>query len=186
MIVKKGVTARSQDLGLLRLIDDEIEKIKAGVPDPELKARVATLEGQLTDHDKVLQEHAGVVEKLRTENEDAALQLKVENETRTQKLQTKLEDEQKASEILATANSQLKADVDQANALLKIEKDKVAELESANSDLKEQIADIQSAGSDPADEPEIIDPDDTPADSKAGAKDAAADQGQGNTSGSGK
>jgi len=59
--VLKAVNARSQGLTVLRQIDREIDKIRVGSPDPELKEQIITLEGQVSDADEIVKEHTGVV-----------------------------------------------------------------------------------------------------------------------------
>ena len=46
-MVRRGVAARTQGPSIMRGIDAEIEKIKVGSPDPELKKEIRNLEGLL-------------------------------------------------------------------------------------------------------------------------------------------
>jgi len=119
--VLKGVNNRGSGPSVIRDIDREIEKIKVGNPDPELKEEI-------------------------------------------QDLNSKLEAEKKVSEIVATANSQLTADIGEAKAVgagFKDEHEKLQEeyqkVSNENDDrgleiihLNEKVAELESAGSGPA------------------------------------
>ena len=51
-IAQRGVAARSNQHSVLRAIDRELDTVKVGDPDPELKEKIQTLTGQLEDEQK--------------------------------------------------------------------------------------------------------------------------------------
>lgn len=147
-IAQRGVASRSNQQSVLRAIDREIETIKAGNSDPQMKEEIINLKGQVTDADKVLKEHVGVVSELEKKHKDVINKVAgeaAEWKSGYEKLQgeyhkVSLENDERGLEI---------------------------------SHLMEQIAELNSAGSDPAKTPEDIksdsgDPAETPGDSNPG------------------
>lgn len=66
-IAQRGVASRSNQNSVLRAIDRELDTVRVGNPDPEMKEEIIVLKGQVTDADKIIKEHIGVVEKLETD-----------------------------------------------------------------------------------------------------------------------
>lgn len=58
--VRRGVANRTQGPSIMRGIDHEIEKIKVGSPDPELKVEIEDLKGKLEASEETLQKEVGL------------------------------------------------------------------------------------------------------------------------------
>ena len=125
-IAQKGVAARSNQQSVLRAIDQELDTIKVGSPDPELKKEIVSLKGQVSDADKVIKQHAGVVVQLEDDHK-AALE--------------------KANGEAAGFESELK----NAQEVIQVGSKENEELKEENETLTKKVAELESAGSDPAD-----------------------------------